>query len=348
MARIVYAASGEGLGHATRAHSVSAGLIERGHDLRLVSYHRGSAYLRDVFPDRTVDVFGFRLVCEQGRVLLGPTARSVLQGMATSFVPNLRHIAAFFREFRPDLLVTDAEIFTPLVAWWLRIPYISLDNLHVLTHCSVERPPGHECEYWNTRAVIRTYSFGARRYLISSFIPAPVRYGPTVMLPPVLRQRIYQIAPSRNPYLVAYFGAGGGAEHMQRALESFAELPTRAYGFPITGNRGPVTYKKISAEEFLQDLAGCAGVVATSGHSLISECLYLQKPMLLLPVAGQFEQLLNAFHVRRLGVGDYVSSALTTAELEAFCGRLPEYERALARQPRPSLEPVLDAVEAEL
>jgi len=36
---------------------------------------------------------------------------------------------------------------------------------------------------------------------------------------------------------------------------------------------------------------------------LISECLYLRKEVLLLPIEGQYEQMVNAHYVQKLGLG---------------------------------------------
>jgi len=62
-------------------------------------------------------------------------------------------------------------------------------------------------------------------------------------------------------------------------------------------------FKKRSTEGFLNDLAGARGVIASAGFSLISECLYLKKKMLLQPVRGQYEQVINAHYMQKLGLG---------------------------------------------
>jgi UDP-N-acetylglucosamine:LPS N-acetylglucosamine transferase len=71
------------------------------------------------------------------------------------------------------------------------------------------------------------------------------------------------------------------------------------------------------------------GVVAGGGFSLLSEAVYLHKPVLSVPLRGQFEQLLNARYLQRLGYGMY-TPRVTRALLAAFLARLPEYEEALA------------------
>ena len=53
----------------------------------------------------------------------------------------------------------------------------------------------------------------------------------------------------------------------------------------------------------MADLASSRGVIASAGFSLLSECLHFKKPMCLLPVAGQYEQMINAQYIEKLGLG---------------------------------------------
>jgi uncharacterized protein (TIGR00661 family) len=75
------------------------------------------------------------------------------------------------------------------------------------------------------------------------------------------------------------------------------------YGFDKEVEHENCVFKKRSTEGFLHDLASCRGVIASAGFSLISECLHLKKKMLLLPVAGQYEQIINAHYIEKLGLG---------------------------------------------
>jgi uncharacterized protein (TIGR00661 family) len=79
-------------------------------------------------------------------------------------------------------------------------------------------------------------------------------------------------------------------------------------------------------------LAAARGVIASAGFSLISECLYLRKRMLLLPVAGQYEQAINAQRVEQLGLGirsKQVDSATLSRFLDRIDGPMPQDDRIL-------------------
>ena len=53
----------------------------------------------------------------------------------------------------------------------------------------------------------------------------------------------------------------------------------------------------------MSDLASSKAVMATAGFTLMSEALWLKKPMLALPMAGQFEQQLNGHCLEQMGLG---------------------------------------------
>ena len=61
----------------------------------------------------------------------------------------------------------------------------------------------------------------------------------------------------------------------------------------------------------------------------MSEAVYLGKPMLAVPVKRQFEQILNARYLERLGYG-VAAEAIDDAVLGGFLERLPDLERGLA------------------
>jgi uncharacterized protein (TIGR00661 family) len=76
----------------------------------------------------------------------------------------------------------------------------------------------------------------------------------------------------------------------------------------------------------LADLASAKAVISTAGFTLISEALYLQKPMLLMPNGGIFEQTLNAIYLEREGLGEAVMHRVPNAEdLRGFLDRRERY-----------------------
>ena len=87
--------------------------------------------------------------------------------------------------------------------------------------------------------------------------------------------------------------------------------------------------KEFSREGFLYDLAGCKGIIANSGYSLISEALFLHKPYLAVPIAKQFEQIINAIYIEKLGYGLHAEE-FSKKQVIDFLGQLKKYEEKLA------------------
>ena len=86
---------------------------------------------------------------------------------------------------------------------------------------------------------------------------------------------------------------------------------------------GNLLYRPFANEAFVEDLRTCRGVVASAGYSLMSEAVYLRKPMLALPLTGQFEQEMNSRYLDTLGFGT-ASTALDEPALERFLEREPQ------------------------
>ena len=70
-------------------------------------------------------------------------------------------------------------------------------------------------------------------------------------------------------------------------------------------------------------------MVASAGFTLMGEAVYLRRPMLAVPIKGQFEQELNARYLEKLGYGQGASE-LTSEGLGRFIERIPDFEHTLA------------------
>ena len=150
-------------------------------------------------------------------------------------------------------------------------------------------------------------------------------------MPPILRPEVLAAAPELGEHLLVYQTASGNDTLPETLARS--GVSCRIYGLrrdliedAVEGN---LTYRPFSEAGFIDDLRTARAVVAGGGFTLLSEAIYLRKPILSIPAAGQFEQELNALYLEDLGYGAYASSA-TDSAISVFLERLPDYERALA------------------
>jgi uncharacterized protein (TIGR00661 family) len=186
-----------------------------------------------------------------------------------------------------------------------------------LTHCRLEHPPRQVTSRLIAKCVTRCYTFRADAYVVLSFFDVPVTRRSVVLAPPVVRSLVTELQPSEGDYFVVYSSTGQGRESWLEVLSRFPHWRFYVYGFDQDAQVGHCILKRRSTEGFLQDMAGSRGVIASAGFSLVSECMALRKRMLLVPVAGQYEQLLNARYVERLGLGTW-DRRLTPAAVSRF------------------------------
>jgi uncharacterized protein (TIGR00661 family) len=154
-----------------------------------------------------------------------------------------------------------------------------------------------------------------------NFFDAPLRVDSAVLAPPIIRPVVSSLKAQAGEHILLYSTTGKGGEQLREVLGRFGEQQFYIYGFDISAEYKNCIFKRRSTEGFLADLAGARGVIASAGFSLISECMYLNKKMLLLPLAGQYEQIINAHYIQKLGLG-ISSEKLDEAILAKFFDEL--------------------------
>jgi uncharacterized protein (TIGR00661 family) len=343
--RILYGAVGEGLGHATRSRVVAEHLIAQGHEVKMAASGRALPYLREHLPD-VQEIWGLAFVLEQGQVQAWKTFSSNVRGALRGVPEDWRRGVALARTFEPDLVITDFDGFTYLFAKRHRLPVISIDNIQMVDRCHHDADilRGVRRHYLEARAFVSRKLPRADRYLVTTFFRPPIRKKRTTLVPSILRPEILAAQPEPGEHLVVYGRIG---ETATAALHA-SGVPCRVYGArdDLTADEADdnLLYRPFANELFVEDVRTCRGVVASAGYSLMSEVVYLRKPMLALPLAGQFEQEMNARYLERLGYGAAAAS-LDGAALERFLERESGHSEALARYEQDGNTEALEAVD---
>jgi uncharacterized protein (TIGR00661 family) len=306
MAKILYGVAGEGFGHSSRSDLIGRRLLECGHDVLFAASGKSLSYLSQPFTERVNEVYGLRFIYRQGKIHPLYTLLDNAVNYRRGFRINRELFAQKMEDFGPDIVVSDFELFSAWWAWRNRVPCVFVDNEHLLTMAKLSDVPGR-WDQLKAQIVTRGYHTFAQRYVITSFFRAPLRNTKAVLTNPVVRKRVMELPVRRGEHITVY-STDSKMETKRQYISLFGRLAPRPfyiYGFNIEEQHGNCFFKKTGTEGFLGDLAGCAGVIATAGFSLISECLYLKKRMLLQPVGGQYEQQVNAVYAQRLGFARY-------------------------------------------
>jgi uncharacterized protein (TIGR00661 family) len=332
MAKIVYAVAGEGFGHASRTHLIGQRFLDAGHEVLFAASLRALQYLQPCFGDRVKGIFGLSYDYRKGYVAPAATVWKNLSRFPQGHRVNREFFERVCEPFQPDLVVTDFEPFLASWAWRRRVPFISIDNEHLLTLCRLDHRFTDVLGRLSAALVVRFHYFGARAYVITNFFQAPSRSPAAVLAPPVVRPAIARLQPSDAGHIVVYATTGTHEDRWREVLSRFAPQKFHLYGFNKNAEWKNCVFKETSTEGFATDLASSRGVIASAGYSLISECLYLRKKMLLLPLVGQYEQLINARYVEKLGLGVWskqVDEAVVSRFLERLGAPIPQDGRIL-------------------
>lgn len=80
---------------------------------------------------------------------------------------------------------------------------------------------------------------------------------------------------------------------------------------------GNCILKPFSEDQFMLDLASARAIISGGSFTVLTESLALRKPILSLPIKGQFEQEMNAFYLEKAGYGKNCKS-ITKKVIEDF------------------------------
>jgi uncharacterized protein (TIGR00661 family) len=352
--RILYGVVGEGMGHAIRSRVVLEHLFERGHEVEIMASGRAAEFLRKRVAEHgwVHRIHGLHIAYEDNRVDKSSTFWSnVLEG--TAAVP--RQVAAYLElvsDFRPEMVISDFESFTYYFAKTHRLPILSIDNMQVLNRCRIDDDvlEGHRAEFELAKAFVKSKLPFCDHYLIATFFRLPVRKPDTSLFAPILRAEIIAAKPSPGEHLLVYQTAEG-YDSLVDTLQRTG-LECRVYGMrrgikeeQVEGN---LCYKPFSEAAFIEDLASARGVIAGGGFTLMGEAVYLRKPMLAVPIRGQFEQVLNARYLQKLGYGRAATALDDPSEIRAFIADLSRYQENLQSYTQDGNRELLTALDGHL
>ncbi|GAB3832023.1 MJ1255/VC2487 family glycosyltransferase [Hymenobacter jeollabukensis] len=346
---ILYGVPGEGLGHATRSKVVIRHLLDAGHEVQVVSSSRAYKLLADNFPGRVREIKGFHLAYKELTVSKSRTAALTLRAAPDNLQLNFRRYRDLLADCcRFDLVVSDFESFSYFFAKTQRLPVISIDNMQIISRTQLDVPIPRE-ERGNfelARGIVRAKLPRARHYFVTTFFRPPVAKPDTTLVPPIIRPEIVAQRPTRGQHVLVYQSSTNQRD-LVSLLQQLPGQQFRVYGFNRDEEHGNVQLRSFSEAGFIDDLASARAVVTNGGFSLISEAVYLHKPVCAIPIPAQFEQWLNAAEIERLGYGRHFP-ALTPDNLKAFLYDLTPFEQALSQYRQEGNQELFRALDAVL
>lgn len=346
--KVLYGVVGEGMGHAMRSRVVLEHLLAQGHEVAIMASGRAVDFLAKRFANVN-RIHGLHMIYEENRVRRGKTLWSNVLGGATGLPQNIKAYFDLVDDFRPQVVVSDFESWTYLYAKTHRLPVLSIDNMQIINRCT--HPPavleGHETEFRVTKAFVKGKLPFCDQYLITTFFRPPVRKPDTTLVPPILRPEVLGATRREGDHLLVYQTGEGYTALLDTLAKTGIEC--RVYGARrgITEDQreGTLVFRAFSEQGFIDDMASARGVIAGGGFTTMGEAVYLRKPMLSVPLALQFEQVMNARYLEHEGFGMMAANLDDPATVHTFLSRLDGYAKQLAGYEQDGNKVTFDAVD---
>ena len=300
--KIILGIAGEGYGHATRCKTLIEHINHiKKHKLKILTGGKSFEYLSK--EEKITKIAVPRLVYVNNE--LSTTLSGLINIIKTpSMIYSFAKTFFVFLKFKPHLVINDFEMFSNWMGILFRIPIVHIDNGRIVVEGKIATPKKPLLSYlkvvfWG-KFMNPTKIFG----IIPSFFKVPCKENNKIVFPPI-RKEIKKLKPKDKKHILVY----QTSKSYSKLIDELKKVDKKfvVYGFDIEKKEENILFRKFNEKQFFKDLGDCNSVITNGGFSLISESIYLNKPVLSCPVKKQFEQETNAFYVDKSGYGKKVS-----------------------------------------
>lgn len=324
--RILYGVCGEGLGHTIESKVILTNLIKR-YEIMIIAPGRAFDVLSKDFPN-VLKVPGLNIAYENNKVNIKKTISLSLSNFKKD-LPLLKKTVSKINKFNPDIVISDFEIISSFYSNINGLPLICINNIPVLAKTKIKVPFKEYSSYLAAKTIVNIVVPMANLYLLNTFFqPRSNKKNECEYIPFILRKSIIEAKRKEGSYLFVYQTSTSNLKLID--ILKNAGIPCTIYGFNKEETDKNLIFRKFNEKMFIKELASCKAVISNGGYVLMSEAIYLKKPMLSMPVKGQFEQSLNAGYLQKYGFGMKCENA-TEKDLIMFLKKYDYYKKNLER-----------------
>ena len=343
MARILYGLCGEGLGHASRSR-ILINHLKKNHEIRIVAGGKAYDFLSREF-DYVEEIESPRFIYEGNDVKLFHSILVMLYKTIARTPFSFLKVRKIIKEFKPDLLISDADPISHFTARLSKVKRMSIDNPQVLLHRKYKVTLREFISWFVLMIALKMSLFGADRYIIYDFFDEQVDNPRVLFLKPLVQDGILKQRPKYGDHVFVY-QTSLSTEFIFEILKKIDETFV-IYGFNKDLADENLTFRRFNEDDFYRDISNAKAVIANGGFTVLSEALYLKKPIFSLPIENQFEQILNGKFIEKLGAGVY-HMKLKENDLKNFLNNLDYYKENLKSYIPGNQEKILKRIEKEI
>jgi uncharacterized protein (TIGR00661 family) len=330
---ILYGLAGFGFGHAARGKRIIDFLKSQGHTVKIITFGQSIEFLKKYFPEDLVEIHGYKSYFSENKLAPGKILLKIIQGIPSVINTNFSVIRKIIKNFKIDVIINDFEATS---RWWARatnLPMITIDNQFMTHLCKIKSP----AKFLPSRIVSDLlmglfFPWGDWRFILSldpESTPAKKIFSSnTFIVPPILRNEVFELKPKTGDSILVYQTA---TLYKKKLITTLKQVNEKFICYNLDeeeGTFGNITFKKFSQSGILNDLANAKAVIQNGGFTLMGEAIYLHKPVLSLPIKGDFEQLSNALVLEKKGWG-MLANDINAETINRFREKLPVYQEKI-------------------
>ncbi len=330
--KFIIAVHGEGRGHMTQALSLYDMLIDAGHTVSAVIL--GSSGTRDVpkffFEKINCPIYqlkspNFISDAKNKSINLRKSIFHNLKQIGT-FRQSLKKIDGIIKEHQPDTIINLYDLLMGLYFRFYkpRIKMVCLAHQYVYLHPEFEFPEGRRLDRMAIRFYTRLTAYGSSKNLGLSFYRIHTHDQDVTVVPPLLRKEIFELQAQPSDFYLVYLVNRG---YFEEVLEWHKKNPTtQIHCFTdqpdnlrteYTFDENQLHIHAINDKLFLEMMSQSRGLASTAGFESVCEAMYLGKPVLMVPIAGHYEQFCNSRDAHKAGAGIF-SDRFDLGQLDTF------------------------------
>ncbi len=315
--KVGFIIQGEGRGHFTQAIALQKILVTNGHELVAVCIGKSKERIIPKFvietlnaPQILFDSPNFIKDKKGKGVLIFHTLIYNLFNLPT-YLKSLKKLRLFLDQQSPELIINFYDIlggiynfmYRPKVRFWV------IGHQYLIKHPDFPFHKGSPIQkflfYLNTELT----SLRSHQQIALSFQPyAPSKIDKLKVFPPLLREELKVYPQNNGNFLLAYMVNSGyfqevivyALNHPSIDIEVFCDIEKIKIDSDLPSN---LLVHAINDLLFLEKLATCKAYLSTAGFESICEAMFYNKPVLLVPIKGHYEQQCNALDAKNAGAG---------------------------------------------
>ncbi|MCH7414429.1 glycosyltransferase [Belliella sp. R4-6] len=315
--RFLFIVQGEGRGHMTQAIALSQILKNIGH--KHVATCIGKSKRRKI-PDFVFqNLKGPIYQIESPNFISDKNNKKILLGKSIffnlfklpKFLNSLKEIDEAVTFHKPDVIINFYDILGGIYKMAYRPKAISwvIGHQYLIFHPAFPYAKSSFLEKTLFKLNTKITAIGADRVFALSFQKYPeIPNSKVTVFPPILRELIFNLRPQHGDFILTYMVNSGYGDEVIRFAKKNPEIKIEAFwdkkDFEKTYQALPnLVFHQVDDKLFLEKMASCRGLLSTAGFESICEAMYLGKPVMMVPVAGQYEQACNAIDAVNAAAG---------------------------------------------